>query len=80
MRGNLGRNRNAFLRYAYMDKKKMGGGRSKKRIICNETKELFQSMSEASKQNGVSVSAISQHIKGNEKCKSIRGLTFRLVE
>jgi hypothetical protein len=60
--------------------KAMSGGKNHqaKKIICNETGEVFDTVTAASKWLGTSSQAVSKHL--NKKSKSVKGYTFNYVK
>ena len=48
------------------------------KIICNENGKIYSSMSEASRELNLDVSAIAKNCKG--KRSTVKGYTFKLVK
>lgn len=45
-------------------------------IVCNETGEVFDSLSDAVKKNGGDIPAMSRHLSGKAGHKSVNGFTY----
>ena len=52
---------------------------NKKKIMCIETKETFNSLTEAAKAKRASMSSICMHIKGNKKYTRAGGYTWKYI-
>lgn len=48
-------------------------------IECVETEQRYATQTEAARATGVSQSAISAHLRGDERFKTVKGLTFRRI-
>lgn len=55
-----------------------GNNHQAKKIQCNETKEIFDTVTAAGKWLGTSSQAVSKHLKG--KSKTVKGFTFNYYE
>lgn len=52
----------------------------KKRIMCNETGEIFASLSDAARAHNIAASALSSHINQKRSCRTVHGRTYSRVE
>ncbi|QWY83186.1 hypothetical protein [Rhizobium phage RHph_X2_24] len=50
---------------------------SRQKILCIETGEIFNSISDVEKAHGISRSAMSNHLNGKTGFKSVRGRTYK---
>ena len=51
-------------------------GKKTKKVICNETKQVYSSIKECSEQTGISKGCICNFVKGNYPYPTLRGFTF----
>lgn len=56
----------------------IGSGKNT-RVQCNETGEIFNTISEASAALGMAASAISNNINAKPGCRTVKGKTFKRV-
>lgn len=52
---------------------------SKKKIVCNETGEIFDSITSCATILKIPISSISNHLRGREKYETVHGHTFKYL-
>lgn len=67
-------------KHSEQTKRKISEHVKRRKIICLETKEIFDSGTEASKKLGVDYSTLMRVCKGNKRNKSVKGLHFVFLE
>jgi hypothetical protein len=67
--------------YRYHTKKtgEQTGALTRKPIMCIETGKVFESLSQAAKELGLTASTISSHMTGREGYEKVKGYTFKKI-